>query len=162
MTDEQLKEVAPRIVDRVTLKAIQESQGLMEKVRLLLLCCAVTRVSVDSVCEGFFLWWIWMHVCSFVLNIQLTATVPQSKLCLWLLWNLSELILYVYVDIQENAPPSSRNNVVERPVVNPDAWHYSFAIPTAFSATTENAISTGILTKRVWTEIIQDINVSVY
>ena len=38
MTDEHLKEVAPRIVDRVTLKAIQESQSLTEKVRLLLLC----------------------------------------------------------------------------------------------------------------------------
>ncbi len=46
------------------------------------------------------------------------------------------------------------------PQVHPN-WHLNFQVPTSFSSSTENAISTGILLKKHRIEIIQAVAMAI-
>ena len=41
-----------------------------------------------------------------------------------------------------------------------DQWHLTFEVPSAFSVSTERAISTGVLLKKHRTEIVQSMSMS--
>ena len=54
--------------------------------------------------------------------------------------------------------PPQPSQIITSHSHNSEQWHLSFDIPTNFSARAEEAISSGQITKRVRTEIVQSIS----
>ena len=64
---------------------------------------------------------------------------------------------------QQQQPPHlpASQQPTPRLPANPRLWLTSFTVPAGFSANTEDAISTGILTSKVRTEIVQSLSASI-